>query len=92
MTVDPQTQFAFDRKIGRTEYSSTGAVLGQEAYVHQGDEVMAILDGSPKMRRAILHGPEVDQVFAEETFTATGVQVRGCVDSLRDCIASVCVK
>jgi RHS repeat-associated protein len=65
---------AFDRKIGRTEYSSTGAVLGREAYVHQGDEVVAILDGSQKMRRAILHGPEVDQVFAEETFTATGAQ------------------
>ena len=62
------TYDAFDRRVlKRVDSNADGTVDTTERYVWDGDEVVMVLDESGNVEHRFLHGPGIDQVFADES-------------------------
>jgi len=62
------TYDAFDRRVlKRVDSNADGTVDTTKRYVWDGDEVVLVLDESGNVEHWFLHGPGIDQVFADES-------------------------
>jgi YD repeat-containing protein len=84
------TYDVYDRRIAKSvDGNGSGPnTATQERFVYDGDDIALVFDGAGNQTSRYLHGPEVDQVLAEETAAGMRWALADHQGSVRDVINS----